>query len=125
MKVFKVKVNNKSYEVEVEEVKSGTLSVMGANAKPAPVTANIKKSGASKGKIAGGSFVIKAPLPGLIVEVTAEIGKAVKQGEKVLVLEAMKMENAILAPVAGTVDKICVKVGDSVNGNQEMIVVKT
>ena len=123
MKIFKIKVNNKSYDVEVEEVKSGTPFALASGAKPAPVTANIKKAGASK-KAASGSFVINAPLPGLIVEITAETGKAVKQGGKILVLEAMKMENAILAPVSGTVDKIAVKVGDSVNSNQEMIVIK-
>lgn len=124
MKVFKVKVNNKSYNVEIEEVKSETPSVLTSGAKPAPVTANIKKITASKDKVAGGSYVMKAPLPGLIAEIATEIGKTVKQGDKVLVLEAMKMENAILAPVSGIVDKIAVKVGDSVNGNQELIVIK-
>ncbi len=124
MKVFKVKVNNTSYDVEVEEVKSGTSSVLAVGVKPAPVTANIKKVVSSKGKVAGGSFVIKAPLPGLIVEIAVETGKAIKQGEKVLVLEAMKMENTILSPVSGTVDKIIVKVGESVNSSQEMIVIK-
>ena len=124
MKVLKVKVNNKSYDVEVEEVKPGVQSAIAVAPKPAPVTANIKKAGDSKGKVFGGPFVVKAPLPGLIVEVAVEIGKTVKQGEPILVLEAMKMENTILAPVNGTVDKISVKVGDSVNGHQEMVLIK-
>jgi len=121
MKTFKVNVNDKSYVVEVEEVKYGYSFT--AAVKPAQVTANIKKVGDSKKKAVGGSFIIKAPLPGLIVEVAVESGKAVKQGEKVLVLEAMKMENAILTPVSGIVDKINVRAGDSVNSNQEMIVI--
>jgi glutaconyl-CoA/methylmalonyl-CoA decarboxylase subunit gamma len=125
MKKFKVKVNNKSYDVEVEEVKSGASSDLAfGEKKPAPVMASIKKAGTTKGKITAGSFTIKAPLPGLIVEIAVETGKVVKQGEKILILEAMKMENAILAPISGTIDKIDVKVGDSVNGNQKMIVIK-
>lgn len=123
MKVLKVKVNNKSYDVEVEEIKSGMQSAMAITPKPAPVTTNIKKTGTSP-KTARGSFVVKAPLPGLIVEIAVEIGKTVKQGETILVLEAMKMENTILAPISGTVDKISVKVGDSVNSHQEMVLIK-
>ena len=123
MKVFRVKVNNKSYDVEIEETKSGTPSISRAGAKPAPITANIKKIGTSK-KAASGAYTMKAPLSGVIVEIALETGKAVKQGEKILVLEAMKMENAILSPVSGIVEKVAIKVGDSVNGNQEMLVIK-
>ena len=64
---------------------------------------------------------IKAPMPGLIVGLTVEIGQEITQGDSVLTLEAMKMENVIKSPVDGTVGTIHVKTGDSVEKNQVLI----
>ena len=64
---------------------------------------------------------ITAPMPGLIVGLAVETGQAIKQGDSVLTLEAMKMENVIKSPVNGTVSAVHVKSGDSVNKNQLLI----
>ena len=62
---------------------------------------------------------IKAPMPGLIVSVDVEEGQEVKEGDTVVVLEAMKMENALVSPGEGSVKKVLVKAGDKVDKNQK------
>lgn len=64
---------------------------------------------------------LKAPMPGLILSVDGKVGDKVSKGDKVLVLEAMKMENVIKAPSDGTVKAVHVNVGDSVDKNQQLI----
>jgi biotin carboxyl carrier protein len=64
---------------------------------------------------------IKAPMPGLVLGIHAEIGQDVKEGEKLLVLEAMKMENAILMPVEGRIKSVKVKPGQAVDKGQILI----
>ncbi len=66
---------------------------------------------------------IKAPMPGMIVKITKNIGDAVKAGETIVVLEAMKMENALTASVDGTIQSIHCKVGDSVAKNAVLVVI--
>ena len=96
MKTYTITVNGKAYAVTVEE---------GATA-GAPVAA------APAG--AAGSVQVTAPMPGKVVAVKASVGQAVKKGEVVLVLEAMKMENDIVAPEDGTIASINVANGDAV-----------
>ena len=62
---------------------------------------------------AAGSVKVSAPMPGKILAVKATVGQAVKKGETILVFEAMKMENSVVAPEDGTVASISVSVGDS------------
>ncbi|MEI6054513.1 MAG: acetyl-CoA carboxylase biotin carboxyl carrier protein subunit [Lentisphaerota bacterium] len=118
-KNFNVKINNQSYIVEVEEV-----SVASSSIRELPAQLSSKIGHIFSKKEATGISSVNAPLPGLIVEILVKEGQSVKSGDKLLVLEAMKMENTILAPVTGTIDKITVKVGDSVNGKQLMITIK-
>ena len=88
MKTYTITVNGKAYAVTVEE-----------GAAPAG---------------AAGSVQVTAPMPGKVVAVKASVGQAVKKGEVVLVLEAMKMENDIVAPEDGTIASINVANGDAV-----------
>ncbi len=118
-KTFNVKVNGKNFSVEVEETSGASYSKKELSPELAAKLAH-----ASSKKAASGSMCVYAPLPGLIVEVSVNEGQSVKVGEKLLVLEAMKMENSIIAPVAGIVEKVLVKTGDSVNGKQAMIQIK-
>lgn len=118
-KTFNVKVNDKRYSVEVEEASCSCASKRELSAE---LSAKIAHSSAKKET--GGVTSVNAPLPGLIVEITVKEGQSVKSGDKLLVLEAMKMENAILAPVSGVVEKILVKVGESVNGKHPMAQIK-
>ncbi|SFD25213.1 acetyl-CoA carboxylase biotin carboxyl carrier protein subunit [Algibacter pectinivorans] len=64
---------------------------------------------------------IKAPMPGLILELHVKVGQEVKENESLLILEAMKMENSISAPRSGTIKSIAVKNGDAVEKNQLLI----
>lgn len=64
---------------------------------------------------------INAPMPGTILEVAVKDGDEVKKGDKLIILEAMKMENVIKAPVDGTVSKIMVKAGENVEKNQPLL----
>ena len=107
MRKFIVNVNGNSYEVEVEEVGGAvTLSAPVATA-PAPVAAP-----APAGK--AGATAVKAPMPGTIVKVNVKAGDSVKKGDVLCVLEAMKMENDIMAPADGVVATVEASQGASV-----------
>lgn len=106
MKNYIVTVNGVSYEVSVEEVGEGQAAAPAAapvKAAPVKAAAPAKKAKASG---AAGSVKVSAPMPGKII--------AVKKGEVILVLEAMKMENEIVAPQDGTVASVNVGAGDAV-----------
>lgn len=108
MKRFNITVNGKAYDVAVEEVGAGSAPAAAAPvqaAAPAPAPAAAP---------AGGTAV-KAPMPGNILDVKVGAGDTVAEGQVLMVLEAMKMENDIVAPKAGTVASVNVKKGDSVN----------
>lgn len=100
MRNFIVTVDGKQYEVGVEEV--------GATAQATPVVTEVKAAApaaaapAKKAAVTNGTKV-KAPMPGLIKALSKEEGSTVKEGEVILVLEAMKMDNDITAPCSGTI----------------------
>lgn len=113
MKNYTITVNGVAYDVTVEEgsgAASAPAAAPAAKAAPAPKTA--PKAAAPQG--AAGGIAVTAPMPGKILAVKANAGQAVKKGDVVLVLEAMKMENDIVAPEDGTIATINVAVGDSV-----------
>ena len=107
MKNYTITVNGNVYDVTVEE---GTSSGQVAAPKAAPAPA--PKTAAPAGT--QGSVSVTAPMPGKILGIKVEPGQAVAKGEAMIVLEAMKMENEIVAPSDGTVASINVAVGDSV-----------
>ena len=112
MKNYKITVNGTTYDVAVEEVGAGS-----APAAAAPVAAPAAKPAASGSQ---GSVVVSAPMPGKILAVKTEVGKDVKKGDVLLVLEAMKMENEIVAPEDGTVASVDVSVGSSVESGDTL-----
>lgn len=120
MKNYTITVNGNVYEVTVEEGFTGAASTPKAAA-PAPKAAAApaaapKAAPAPAAAPAGaaGAVAVTAPMPGKILGVKASAGQAVKRGQVLLILEAMKMENEIVAPQDGTVATINVAVGDSV-----------
>ncbi|MCI9518036.1 MAG: acetyl-CoA carboxylase biotin carboxyl carrier protein subunit [Clostridia bacterium] len=117
MRKFNVNVNGKSYVVEVEETDGSAAPV--SSSASAPVQAPVVPVSATA---AGGSMV-KAPMPGLVLKFSVENGATVKKGDKVIVLEAMKMENDIVASADGTITFL-VKAGDNVVSGADLACIK-
>ena len=108
-----VTVNGASYSVEMENAPAAPVQTS-APAAAAPAPAAAPAAPAAAPKPAGAGKPVTSPLPGVIIEVSVKEGQAVKAGDKVAVLEAMKMENDIQATQDGTVTAIHVAKGDSV-----------
>ena len=117
MKSYTITVNGNVYDVTVEENTGAAAPKAAAPAPKAPAAAP-KAPAAPKAAGAQGSVAVSAPMPGKILGGKASVGQAVKRGEVLLVLEAMKMENDIVAPEDGTVASINVSVGDSVEAGE-------
>lgn len=125
MKKFNITVNGNTYEVEIEEVKAAAAAPAPKSA-PAPAAAPAPKAApapAAAAPAAGGEETVTAPMPGKIVKLVAAVGQAVNAGDTLLILEAMKMQNEIAAPKAGTVKSFAVNAGDSVKPGQPMVVI--
>lgn len=135
MKTYKFRINGKDYTVDINgiEGKNADVTVNGVGynvelenevAAPAPAPSAPAASPASSAAPApapaaapaasGQGTTVKSPLPGVIISIDVKEGQAVKKGQKVAVLEAMKMENEIQADTDGTVTAILVSKGDSV-----------
>ena len=104
MKNYTITVNGNVYDVTVEE----------ANGAAAAVKAPAAPKAAPKATGAAGSVKIEAPMPGKILGIKANVGDAVKKGQVIMILEAMKMENEIVATQDGTVASINVAVNAAV-----------
>lgn len=118
-KMLSVNVNGASYEVELENapVAQASAPVAAPAAAPAPAAA------APAAAPAGAGQTIKSPLPGIIISVDVKEGQAVKRGQKVAVVEAMKMENDILAECDGTVTAVHARKGDSVLEGADIVTI--
>ena len=124
MKNYIVTVNGVSYEVSVEEVGEGQAAAPAAapvKAAPVKAAAPAKKAKASG---AAGSVKVSAPMPGKIIEVKKDAGAAVKKGEVILVLEAMKMENESMAPHDAKVAQVLAAKGATVNTGDVLVVLE-
>lgn len=117
MKNYTITVNGNVYDVTVEEGASSGAPVQAAAPKAAP-KAQAPKTEAPKVSGTAGSVKVNAPMPGKIVAVKANPGDKVSRGQVILVLEAMKMENDIVAPQDGTVASVNVTVGSSVESGE-------
>lgn len=113
MKNYRITVNGNVYDVAVEETGAApsapAAAVPAAVPKAAPAPKSAPVSSGSQGAVK-----INAPMPGKVLSIKAPVGTAVTKGQVVLVLEAMKMENEIVAPQDGTVASIDVAEGASV-----------
>ncbi len=125
MRKFNINVNGNMYTVEVEEVTGGAVSAP-VVAAPAPVASAPAPAPApapvAKPVVSGGASVT-APMPGTVLKLAVANGSTVKKGDKILVLEAMKMENDINASADGVVT-FTVNAGDSVETGAQLAVIK-
>ena len=111
MRKFSVTVNGTTYEVEIEEV-TGSETVSTAATAPKAAPAPAPKAAAPKAT--AGTTAVKSPFPGTILKVSVSAGQAVKSGDVLMVIEAMKMENEIRAPKDGVVASVNVSKGAAV-----------
>lgn len=115
MRKFKVVVSGKSYEVEIEELSGDSLG----SAQSAPQAIQAPQPAA---KPVGNGTELKSPMPGSVIDLKVANGAAVKKGDVILVLEAMKMENDISAPADGVVT-FSISKGATVNTGDLLAVV--
>ena len=125
MRQFNITVNGVQYSVAVEEVGAASAPVA-APVAAAPVAAPVAPvaapaPAAAPAPVAGGEK-INAPMPGNILEVKAAVGAQVKKGDVLLILEAMKMENEIMAAQDGVVAQVVANKGASVNSGDVLMV---
>ena len=143
MKTYKFKINGNEYNVDINSVEGNiadvtvngasykvemdTPAAVGAVQSPAPAQGSeaaakpAQAPAATPAPASGTGKAVTSPLPGVIIEVSVKEGQAVKAGQKVAVIEAMKMENEIQAPSDGTVTAILVNKGDSVLEGAEIV----
>ena len=106
MKAYKVTVNGNVYEITLEVIDKADIKAAPAPAAPAPA--------AAPAAAPAGATTVSAPMPGNILKVNVAAGQAVKKGDVLMILEAMKMENEICAPCDGTVASVNVNSGATV-----------
>lgn len=122
-----VEVNGVPYKVELERQKTQkpALTQSGnTNFGDRPVEKKAASKPAAAPAPQGGAGAIKCPLPGTIMSIAVKVGDTVNVGDKVAVLEAMKMENDIRADKAGKVKTICVSPGDAILENADIMILE-
>ena len=127
---YKVTLNGRTYEVEVEAGKAMLLDEYEAIAPAAPAApvaaapvAAAPAAAPAAPAVTGAGDAVKAPMPGTILKVNVAQGQAVKAGQVLVVLEAMKMENEIMAPKNGTVTQVLISKGSSVDTGAPLVVI--
>ena len=115
MKKYKVNVNGTSYEIEIELMSESEAA---ASAAAAPKAAPAAPAAAGEGE------KISAPMPGTILDVRVKAGDVVKKGQILMILEAMKMENEIMAGEDGTVTSVAAVKGASVQTGDLLCTIK-
>ena len=131
---YKVTLNGRTYEVEVEAGKAILLDeyvAISPMSTPAPVAAPVEAAPAAPAAAPAAPAAkpvdgeaVESPMPGNILKVNVSVGQSVGQGDVLVVLEAMKMENEIMAPRAGTVAQVLVSKGSTVDTGAVLVVLK-
>ena len=128
---YKITLNGRTYEVEVEAGKAMLLDDYEAIVPSAPAAVDAAPAAPAAAApaapaapvVTGAGEAVNAPMPGNILKVNVAQGQAVKEGDVLCVLEAMKMENEIMAPKAGTVTQVLVSKGSTVDTGAPLVVI--
>jgi len=129
MEDITIKVDGKEYDVKVEETENGKIlvhcdgdvyEVEAGQDKEAAIFNKVRKKDIEE----KGQAVVSAPLPGIIYEVKVKKGQKVKEGDSLIKLMAMKMENDITAPKSGTIKEIKVKKNDNVSKDDILVIIE-
>ena len=127
---YKVTLCGRTYEIEVKNGQAVVLdeyeAVAAAPAAPVEVPAAPAAAPAAvpaAAVVTGSGEVVKAPMPGNILKVNVTQGQAVREGDVLVILEAMKMENEIMAPKSGTVNQVLVTKGATVDTDAPLVVI--
>ena len=141
MKKFNFTINGNKYSVDIKEFEdeqavihvNGTeyvVEIQQEKRKPAKTPKLVRETvvrqpgeGRIEKKVSTGGFPVEAPLPGNIFKIKVKVGDSVAKGDSLLILEAMKMENDVLADQAGVIKEIKVKEGDAVLQNDLLLVI--
>lgn len=129
--IYFVNINNKEYEVEVEKGQANLIKTT----EMIPQVTITEDSAVKKQNTSSSSLpvitennsvgkLVSAPMPGTILDIKASIGTIVEKGQMILVLEAMKMENEIFAPISGVITQILVSKGTAVSTNDTMMIIQ-
>ena len=129
LRKFRIKINEKEYLVEMEEL--GVQPGAGPIAAPAPVAAAPAAVPAAPtaapapvaAPVSGEGLTMEAPMPGTILDVKVKVGDVVSENQVLVILEAMKMENEIVAPKSGTVTGIYVTKGAAIDVSTPMVTI--
>ncbi len=122
--VFSLLVDGKSYEAYVYESDSDLEVLVNGALYTAAVVDEREhrlRSAFGSGPVQSGEFYLKAPMPGLVIDIPVEDGQKIGEGDVLLILESMKMQNELKAPRAGVVSRVRVKVGENVERRQTLL----
>ena len=120
--VIDLEVNGTPYTVEIEQkdAKTGAEAKQSQPAASSPATSGTKTARSTSGN----ATTVKSPLPGIVIDIKCKVGDTVKKGQPIMILEAMKMENNVLANANGVVKEILVHKNDSVLEGADLLVIE-
>ena len=133
LRKFRIKINEKEYMVEMEEIGAPVVPVAApamapapaaAPAAPVPAAAPVAPAPAAAPPVSGNGTTMEAPMPGKVLKVLVKAGEQVKENQPIIVLEAMKMENEIVAPKDGVVSAVYVNEGAAIDVGQPIATVE-
>lgn len=125
--LYSLLIGGRSYEIDLLEVEEALMVLVDGQPFRVEVQEERERrlrAAAGKGEVKAGKRVVTAPMPGKVVRLLVRPGDAVRPGDGIIVVEAMKMENELKAPAAGTVKEIRVEEGRAVGGGDVLVVIE-